>query len=101
MHTKELFRKFFPVLCVHFFSEGVSPQSSASSEASSTDGLTLDTLTGHPRVAVHIERKKVLGFTLNIHVKKHQKQEKCILSSTETNKLHCLMKSEIQVKSGL
>lgn len=101
MHTKEPFNKLFPVLSDHFFSERASPQSSASSEASSRDGLILDTLTGHPRVAVQIERKDVLGFTLNIHAKNHQMQEIYMLSSTEANKLHYLMKLEIQVKSGL
>lgn len=88
MHTKEPFKKLFPVLSDHFFSERVSPQSSAFSEASSRDGLVLDTLTGHPRVAVQIGRKEVLGFTLNIHAKKHQRQEKCMLTIRETNKLH-------------
>lgn len=52
MHTKEPFKELFPVLSDHFFSQTVSQQSSASSEASSRDGLVLDTLTEHPRVAV-------------------------------------------------
>lgn len=52
MHTKEPFKMLFPVLSDHFFSERVSPQSSASCEASSGDGLILDTLSGHPRVAI-------------------------------------------------
>lgn len=58
MHTKELFKKLFPVLSDHFSSERVSPRSSASSEASSRDGLILDTLTGDPRVAEQIEREE-------------------------------------------
>lgn len=64
MHTKEPFKELFPVLSDHFFSETVSQQSSASSEASSRDGLVLDTLTEHPWVAVQTERKEALGFTL-------------------------------------
>lgn len=50
MHTTELFKKLFPVLSDHFVSEGVLPPSSASSEASSRDGLILDSLTGDPGV---------------------------------------------------
>lgn len=79
-----LFKKLFPVLSDHLFSEGVSPQSSASTEASSRDGLISDALTGHPRVAVQIERKDVLDFTLNIHPKKQKgKKNACYLAQKQ------------------
>lgn len=78
MHTKEPFKKLFPVLSDHFSSERVSPQHSASCEASSGDGLILDTLAGHPRVAIQREKRSISFFTPIIHAKKHQRQEKCL-----------------------
>ena len=89
-----MFKKSLPVSSdqLHFFSERVSPLSSRSSEASSGDGLTLDTQIEDPGAAIQIKEKKIVGFTLkNIHAKKHHRQEKCKLPSTETQtKLHCI-----------
>lgn len=93
MHIKEVFRKLLPVSSgqLHFFSERVPSLSSTSREAPSRHSLTLDTQTEEPGVAVQIKEKKVLGLTLTIYAKKHQKQEKCKLPSTETHlKLYCI-----------